>query len=59
MNVGGNEDVAAEALLTLHSDNIGGSDKQGIVANISFEAIVLSIKKYLFHQRMVGIELQT
>ena len=53
MNVGSNEDVAAAPLLNFHGDSIEESDKQDIVTNISFEAIVPSIKKYLFFHRMV------
>ena len=53
MFVGSNEDVASASLLTLHGDNIEEYYKQDIVINIEFEAIVPSIKKYFFHQRMV------
>ena len=48
-----NEYVADVSLLTLHGKNIEDYDKQDIVTNISFEAIVPSIKKYLFFHRMV------
>ena len=37
----------------MHGDNIEESYKQDTVSNIEFEAIVTSIKKYLFHQCMV------
>ena len=53
MNVGSKEDVAAVSFLTLQGKNIEKSDKQYIVKNIEFEAIVPSIKDYFFHQRMV------
>ena len=49
-----NEDVAAALLLTLHSANIEETDKQDIVTNISFEAIVSSIIKCFFNQSMVN-----
>ena len=48
-----NEDVAAASLLALHSVNIEETDKQDIVTNISFEAIVSSIKKCFFNHSMV------
>ena len=51
--VGSNEYVAAASLITLHGDNIEEYDKQDIVTNIEFEAILPSIKKHFFHQRMV------
>ena len=38
LNVGSNEYVAAEALLTSHGDNIEEYDKQDIVTNIEFES---------------------
>ena len=41
-------------LLYLHDNNIEYPDKQDIVTNIEFEAIIYPIKKFLFHQRMVG-----
>ena len=53
MNVGSNEYVAAEALLTSHGDNIEEYDKQDIVTNIEFKSRAHSIKRPLFHQRMV------
>ena len=37
----------------MNGDNIEESDKQEILTNIEFEAIVTPIKRYLFHQRMV------
>ena len=40
-------------MLTLHGDNIEESEKQDILTNIEFEAIVTQIKKYLFHQRII------
>ena len=52
-NVGSNQDVESESLLTLDGNNIGEYDKQDIVTNIEFESIVPSIKKHLFYQRMV------
>ena len=42
-----NEDVAAASLLSLHGDNNLYSDKQDIVTNILFEAIVPSIKELI------------
>ena len=45
LNVGRNEYVTSASLLTFHDDKIEESDKQGIVTNIKFEAIVTSIKK--------------
>ena len=47
-----NEDVAAASLLTLHDNNIEEYDKQDIVTNTYFEAIVPLINK-LFNQRLV------
>ena len=52
--VGRNEDVAAASFFTLYEDNIEEYDKQDIVTNIEFYAIVPSIRKYFFNQRMVG-----
>ena len=51
--VGSNEYVASVSLLTLHGNSTEESDKQDVVTNIEFEAIVSSIKKYFFHQCMV------
>ena len=48
-----NEDVAYASLLYLHGDKIDYSGKQDIVTNISFEAIIPSIKKNLFYQHML------
>ena len=48
-----NEDVAATSLLTLRGKNNEDFDKQDMVTNIEFEAIVPSIKKHFFHQHMV------
>ena len=45
LNIGINEDVAAASLLTLHDKNVEEYEKQDIVTNISFEAILPSIKK--------------
>ena len=42
-----NEDFAATSFIYLHGDKIADSDKQDIVTNIYFEAIVSSIKKLL------------
>ena len=53
MNVGSNEYVAAASFLTCHDDKIEESDKQDIVTNIKFDAIVPSIKNQLFNQFMV------
>ena len=53
MNVGINEDVAAASFLNLHDNSIEYFDKQVMVTNIESEAILPSIKKYLFHQCMV------
>ena len=46
--VGSNKYVADTSLLTLHGENIEDSDKQDIVSNTSFEAIIPSIKNYFF-----------
>ena len=40
-------------MLNFCGGKIQESEKQDIVTNIEFEAIVTSIKKYFFHQRMV------
>ena len=53
MVVDSNEYVAAESSITLHGKNNEDSDKQDMVTNIEFEAIVPSIKKHFFHQHMV------
>ena len=53
MVLGNNEYVAALSLITLHGDNIKDSDQQDIVTNVNFEAILPSIKLYVFHQGMV------
>ena len=42
-----NEYVSASSFLTLYSENIEECDKQDIVTNIGFEAIVPSILKVL------------
>ena len=51
--VSSNEDVASVLFIYLHVDIIVDSDKQYIVTNIEFEAIIPSIKNNLFHQCMV------
>ena len=48
-----NEDVADVSLLYLNDDNFEDFDTQEIVENIEFEAIIPSIKKNLFYQKMV------
>ena len=53
MNVVSNEDVAIASFITFQGDNIEEYKKQDIVTNIWFEAIVHSIKRYLFHNSMV------
>ena len=53
MAVGSNKDVADASWIILHGKNIEESDKQYTVTDVEFEAILLSIKKYFFHQRMV------
>ena len=40
-------------MLTLYDEKIEESDKQDIVTNIEFEAMVPSIKRYFFHKHMV------
>ena len=40
-------------MIYLHINTIGNSDKQDIVTNIEFEAIITSIKNNFFHQRMM------
>ena len=52
--VSSNEDVASVLFIYLHVDIIVDSDKQYIVTNIEFEAIIPSIKNNLFHQCMVN-----
>ena len=54
LNIGSNEDVVATSFLTLNDDNIEEYGKQDIVINIEFEFILTSIKRYFFHQWMVG-----
>ena len=49
-----NEYFAAASLLTLHGNNIEYSDKQDIFPNTEFEAIITSVKKNFFHQRMMN-----
>ena len=44
--VGSDEGAAAASLLTLYGNNIEEYDKEDIITNIEFEAIVPSIKKY-------------
>ena len=44
LNAGSNEDAASALLLTFCDDNIEEFDKQNIVTNIGFEAIVHSVK---------------
>ena len=41
-------------MLYLHGDNIEDEEKQGIVTNIEFEAMIISIKKKFLHKCMVG-----
>ena len=48
--VSSNEDVASVLFIYLHVDIIVDSDKQYIVTNIEFEAIIPSIKNNFFHQ---------
>ena len=48
-----NEDVEASSLISLHGNNNEDYEKQDMVIDIYFEAIFHSIKKSLFHQRMV------
>ena len=47
MVVRSNEYVADALLISLHGKNIGDYYKQDIVSNISFEALLPSIKKLL------------
>ena len=42
----------------MHGNNNEDSEKQDVVTNILFEAIVSSIKKNLFCQSMVGFLIQ-
>ena len=49
-----NEYDASASLITLHGDNSESSDKQDIFSNTSFEAIITSTKRELFHQRMIN-----
>ena len=53
MVVSRNEHVAAASFLSLHVENNEDYEKQDMVANIEFEARDNSIKKCLFHKRMV------
>ena len=48
-----NEDFIATSLLSMYNENNKDNEKQGIVTNIEFEFIILSIKKYFFHQSMI------
>ena len=47
-----NEDVTAASFTYLNGDDIGDYEKQDIVENIYFEAIVTLIKNNFFHWRM-------
>ena len=49
-----NEDVAFASLFYFHGEKNEDNEKQDIIINIEFEAIVPSIKKSFFHQRMVS-----
>ena len=53
MIVRSNEDFSSASLIYFHGNNTEDSDKQDIVTNTKFEAILTSIKKTFFHQRMV------
>ena len=44
-----NEYVAYASLISLYGDNIEGYDKQEIVSNTSFEAIMPAIRNKLFN----------
>ena len=48
------EYIAASPFLTLNGNNIENSDKQDIVSNKEFEAMITSIKKYSYHQCMMN-----
>ena len=54
LNVTSNKDVAAASLISLHDDNIKDYNKQEIVSNTEFEAIIPSIKNNSFHQHMMN-----
>ena len=54
MVVSSNEDVGSVSLLSLHGDNIEYDEKQDIVLNKYFEAIIPSIKRNLFRPPMVN-----
>ena len=49
-----NEDVEASSLLSLNGNNNEDYEKQDMVIDIYFEAIVHSIKKSLFHQLLMN-----
>ena len=51
--VSSNKYVASASLIYLYVNTIGDFDKQEIVTNIEFEAMIPSIKNNLFYQRMV------
>ena len=53
MVVDSNEDFEATSFLTFHGNKIEESDKQYMVTNIEFEAMVTLIKNYVFYQRIV------
>ena len=53
LGVRSDEYVAAALFISLRDNNIEYYDKQGIVSNIEIEAIITSIKKNFFHQRMM------
>ena len=49
-----NEDFAVASFIYLHCDNIKDYDKQDIVSNIEFGAIIPLIKDNLFYKRMIN-----
>ena len=49
-----NEYFVAASILFLYCDNIEDYEKYDIVSDIEFEAILPSIKRDFFHQRMVN-----
>ena len=51
--VSSNKYVAAASLISLHGESNEDSEKQYIVSNIESESVIPSIKKNLFHQRMI------